>query len=156
MGKKKRVDVSKQDDVAIQSPFASLQSLRDSLPDAPPPKGDRPGVETETEKAPSPSAAIAGDNDKRAHGPFAMKRAVIRRERAGRGGKTVVKIENTDLDSEQLSRLAKAVKKKLGCGAIVEGDAVVVLGDLEDRVETLLRSEGVRDLVRATKGSRGK
>ncbi len=137
MGKKKRVDHSKADDGAIHSPFAGLAALRETLPSAPEPKA---GTETPCEGH-APNTAESG---------LGFQRCVLRRERSGRKGKTVVKIENTGLGPDALLSLAKTLKKKLGCGATVEGEAVVVLGDLEDRLADVLATAGVGRIQRGS------
>ena len=73
----------------------------------------------------------------------------LRRERKDRGGKTVTVIEGLGaLDDERLEALAKQVRKALGVGASVDGDAVVVQGDIGDRVEAFLLKSGVQKVSR--------
>ncbi len=72
---------------------------------------------------------------------------VLRMERKGRGGKTVTLLEKLRADDDQRKELARRLAKALGTGVRVEGDVLVVQGDVRDRLRTWLRSEGVRKLV---------
>jgi translation initiation factor 1 len=71
-------------------------------------------------------------------------RVVLRREKKGRGGKTVTTLTGHGLDPSATSALAKRLRKALGCGASVEDDAVVLQGDQRDRAAELLEGEGWR------------
>lgn len=70
---------------------------------------------------------------------------VLRRERKGRGGKTVTVLDG--LPATDLPEVARAMKKALGCGATVEEGAVVLLGDLADRARDWLEARGARRVV---------
>ncbi len=78
----------------------------------------------------------------------APARAVVRLERKGRGGKEATVVEKLQLDPPQLARWADELKRALGCGGGVEGEAVVVQGDQRERVVRWLESRGVRKVVR--------
>jgi translation initiation factor 1 len=71
-------------------------------------------------------------------------RAVVRMERAGRGGKTVTVVEKLDLPPPQLEAWLKDLKRALGCGGVVEGAALVLQGDTRERTGKLLEARGVR------------
>lgn len=73
----------------------------------------------------------------------------LRRERKDRGGKTVTVIEGLgELDAQRREGLARDLRKALGVGASVEEDAVVVQGDIGERVEAFLLRLGVQDVSR--------
>jgi translation initiation factor 1 len=76
--------------------------------------------------------------------PRAPGRVVLRREKKGRGGKVVTTLSHHGLDLAGTKSLAKRLRKALGCGAGVEGDAVVLQGDQRDRVAEMLEGEGWR------------
>lgn len=121
---------------AGDSPFAALAKLRESLPEAPiakaaPSAGTSPGAST---------AAPA----KKASGPA---RAVVRIERKGRGGKDATIIGHLGLGASELEVWVKALKAQLGCGGAVEGDEIVLQGDLRKRVGPLLEARGVRKVT---------
>jgi translation initiation factor 1 len=103
------------------SPFAALAGLRDSLPSGPV-KGEPPA-------------------------PKGPARAVVRMERKGRAGKEATIIEKLDLPAAHLETWCRALKVALGCGGAVDGDTIVLQGDLRKRVEAVLVARGVRKVT---------
>ena len=101
------------------SPFASLQKLRDQLPEG-------PKVEPAAEKVKK--------------GPA---RAVVRYERKHRGGKEVTLVEKLALPEKELSTWCRELKQALGCGGVVEENAIVLQGDQRPRLPALLTARGV-------------
>ena len=93
-------------------------------------------------KADQPQAAPAPASSE---DPFAQK-LVLRREKKGRGGKTVTRVSGVARGA--LEDVAKQMKKGLGCGALVEGDDIVLLGSLVDRAADWLQQQGARNIVR--------
>jgi translation initiation factor 1 len=79
--------------------------------------------------------------------PEAPPRAVVRLERKGRGGKEATVIEKLDLRPADRERWVSDLKRALGCGGAVEGDALVLQGDLRDRVKAWLEARGVRKVT---------
>ena len=71
----------------------------------------------------------------------------MRRERKGHGGKTATVIAGLGLSASDLERLARTVRRALGCGASVAGEQVVVQGDHTERLGAWLTARGVRRLV---------
>lgn len=110
----------------VSSPFASLATLRDALP------------EGTASAAPAPAKEPA---------PKGPARAVLRFERKGRGGKEVTVVEQLGLVGEPLETLARSLKQALGVGGTVEGETVVLSGDVRDRLRPLLTKHGVRKVV---------
>jgi len=108
------------------SGFAGLAGLRDQLPSAPAP-------------APAPAGAPPV--------PKGPARAVVRLERKGRGGKEATVIEKLELAPAALATWCKDLKSALGCGGVVEGDAIVLQGDLRARLEAVLTKRGVRKVT---------
>ncbi len=102
----------------FHNPFAGLQSLKGALPSVP-----------AAESAPAGSAP---------------PRAVVRLERKGRGGKEVTVVEQLDLKPQELARWHQELKRLLGCGGSVEGDALVFQGDQRPRLKAALTARGVR------------
>jgi len=74
-------------------------------------------------------------------------RAVVRLERKGRGGKEATIVEKLELPPAERERWLKELKQALGCGGAVEGDALVLQGDLRERVKPLLERRGVRKVT---------
>lgn len=111
----------------FHNPFAQLKSLRG---DAPP--------------TPAPSApATPPEPPPRTTGP-SIPRAVVRLERSGRGGKEVTVIEHLAVPPMEREKWLKALKGALGCGGVVEGDALVLQGDHRARLPKILAARGVK------------
>ncbi len=94
---------------------------------------------------PGPAPAAAADAAPR---PAAPARAVVRMERAGRGGRTVTVVEKLGLPPAELEDWVAGLKKALGCGGAVEGGSLVLQGDVRDRVADWLLRRGVRKVTR--------
>ncbi len=70
-------------------------------------------------------------------------RVEIRREKSGRGGKTVTTLRGlATLDSHSSERLFKNLKTSLGTGGAVIADGFLLQGDCRDKVEEILRERG--------------
>ncbi len=103
-----------------ESPFGKLEALRDQLAAGP---------------APAPAAEPAK--------PKGPARAVVRLERKQRGGKEVTVVEKLGLPPAALATWCRELKQALGCGGSVEGDAIVLQGDLRPRLPAVLTARGV-------------
>jgi translation initiation factor 1 len=68
-------------------------------------------------------------------------------EKKGRGGKVVTVVEKLGLRPRELDGWLADLKRSLGCGGAVEGDALVLQGDLRERVGKLLEARGVRQVT---------
>lgn len=108
--------------MAKKDPFAALEALRASLPPGP------------ARAEPAPKAKPA---------PPAPARAVVRMERKGRGGREVTVVEKLGLRPAELETWCRDLKQSLGCGGAVDGDLIVLQGDLRARVPALLTAKGV-------------
>ncbi|WP_375754567.1 translation initiation factor [Corallococcus exercitus] len=108
----------------FNNPFAALSAQREALPAGPPPPAAREKPE-----------------------PKGPARAVVRMERKGRGGKEVTVVEQLGLPAAQLDTWLKALKGGLGCGGVVEEDALVLQGDQRERLPALLEARGVRKVI---------
>lgn len=111
----------------LQTPFAGLDAA--GFPDA--------GMEAAGLSAPeAPQAALSRRGG----------RVVLRREKARRGGKTVVVISQlpTHLTPVDLENLLGRAKKSLGCGGSLAAHAreIEIQGDQPGRVRTFLEHEG--------------
>lgn len=102
-----------------KSPFDALEKLRDQLPRGP---------ETPPKAPPAPK------------GPA---RAVVRMERKGRGGKEVTIVDKLGLRERELEAWCRDLKHALGCGGSVDGDTIVLQGDLRARIASVLEAKGV-------------
>lgn len=139
-GSRGRIDVSSVPSPLKQNPFAALasQSLKqtESAPADPPPA---------TKTAPQSPAPTTK--------PSPRGRLVLRREKGGRGGKTVVIISGFTQLPDRPSRAAletrmtdleKHLKSRLGCGGSSDFATfeVLIQGDRPDAVADLLRELG--------------
>ena len=75
------------------------------------------------------------------------KRAVVRYERSGRGGKEVTVIEQLGLKEPELQVWVKQLKAALGCGGSVEHDTIMLQGDHRKRLPAILTQRGVRKII---------
>lgn len=108
-----------------ENPWTVLEPLRAQLPDKPVP-----------EKPAAPAPVVA-----------APARAVVRLEKKGRGGKEATLIEKLELKPPELEAWCKAAKAAMGCGGAVEGDAIVLQGDLRKRLAPWLTARGVKKVT---------
>jgi translation initiation factor 1 len=106
----------------FHNPFGALAGKREELPSR-------------------PASTAAPEQAVERKGPA---RAVVRMERKGRGGKEVTVVEQLGLPPAQLEAWLKALKGSLGCGGVVEEDALVLQGDHRERLPALLEARGVR------------
>jgi translation initiation factor 1 len=77
------------------------------------------------------------------------KRAVVRLERKGRGGKNVTLVSHLALPAEALESWCRELRKSLGCGGQVEDDTLVFHGDQRDRLASALEARGVGKVTRS-------
>ncbi len=96
--------------------------------------------------APAPVATATAGAAKPAGKP-PPARAVVRMERAGRGGRTVTVVEKLELRPAELERWLGELKRALGCGGVVEGAALVLQGDTRERVGAWLTARGVKKVT---------
>jgi translation initiation factor 1 len=112
------------------NPFAALQGALGELP---------PGEAVTTEPQPEPAPS---DVPSWMHGKL-----VLRREKKGRGGKTATVIEGLGLPEAALQDMAQQLRRHLGCGAHVEGTAIMVSGAQTGRVRDWLAAQGATRIV---------
>jgi translation initiation factor 1 len=68
-------------------------------------------------------------------------------ERAGRNGRTVTVVEKLGLRPSELEDWLGELKRALGCGGAVEGEALVLQGDTRERVGAWLEGRGVKKVT---------
>jgi translation initiation factor 1 (eIF-1/SUI1) len=118
---------------ASQSPFAGLAALKASLP---------VGTVSDADGA-TPEATPAVKAPRR----FGEK-VVVRMTKKGYGGKTVTVV--TGVVDAARDDIMKSLKKALGTGARVDGDAIIVQGDVVDRVVAFVTDAGAKNVVRGS------
>ena len=107
---------------ASVSPFAALDALRAKLPPGPPKEPPKPPQPIE-KKPPA--------------------RAVVRYERKGRGGKEVTVVDKLELPAKELETWCSELKAAMGCGGFVDGETIVLQGDLRARLPAALTAKGI-------------
>ena len=65
----------------------------------------------------------------------------------GRGGKEVTVVERLGLPPIERERWLTALKAALGCGGVLEGDALVLQGDHRARLPAILAGRGVKKVT---------
>ena len=110
-----------------RNPFQVLEHLRETLPEG---NSGIPANNSTAESDPAPE-------------PRNIARAVVRIERKGRRGKEATVIEKLALPDSELEIWCRELKHALGCGGTVDGNAIVLQGDLRSRLEALLIARGV-------------
>jgi translation initiation factor 1 len=68
-------------------------------------------------------------------------------ERKGRGGKEVTVVEKLGLRASELETWCRELKQALGCGGSVDGDMIILQGDLRSRVPAVLTGKGVEKVT---------
>ncbi|MDG1051000.1 MAG: translation initiation factor [Planctomycetota bacterium] len=115
------------------SPFAGLR--RTTAPDA------------QVERSQGASD-LSGAEEGAARGQAAPPHWHVRKERKGRGGKVVTVVSLlSEGGAGDLGRVAKTLGQRLGTGARVKGEGVVVQGALSERIRALLEADGARVTV---------
>jgi translation initiation factor 1 len=75
-----------------------------------------------------------------------MGRVVLRREKAQRGGKTVVVVSDFEgrISHAEIEDLAKKARQACGCGGTVRGREIELQGDNAPKVRSFFASAGFR------------
>jgi len=108
------------------------------------------------EARPTDSAAAGKETEKippkpateKAAAEAKISKAALRRERAGRGGRTVTIVTLPQDYRGDLAALAKELRKALGCGSTIEEGKIVLQGDIMERVEAFFNKKGVAKVTK--------
>ena len=76
--------------------------------------------------------------------PVKLGRVVLRKEKAHRGGKTVIVVHDfaPQITGAQIEAFAVKLKKSCGCGGTVKDRTIEIQGDQPGRIRALLEAEG--------------
>ena len=104
------------------------------------------GLSSEGLPNPAPQKPEQKPAPKEAKNPAQKSRVELRREKSGRGGKTVTTLSAfaTHLPLSELEQLAFDLKKACACGGTKRGRSIELQGDVRDRVFTELEVRGYR------------
>lgn len=96
---------------------------------------DLPNLPAGSDVAPAPAPAEP---------LWKMGRVVLRREKAHRGGKTVIVVHDfaTHLPQSVIETVAKKVRQACGCGGTVRDRTIEIQGDQPGKVRAALEAEG--------------
>ncbi|MFN3199610.1 MAG: hypothetical protein ACE366_14490 [Bradymonadia bacterium] len=137
MGRKQQKrDVNAESAAGFSSSFGDL--LKGAGFDTAP--SEEQSADTSTTEAASTTPDIAYDLSR-------CGGLVLRKERKGRGGKTVTRLTgrgdaDVGLSAPDLKALAKDLRKALGCGASIENGELVLQGDIAPRAAEWLTAHG--------------
>ncbi|HZQ45501.1 MAG TPA: translation initiation factor [Verrucomicrobiae bacterium] len=94
----------------------------------------------------SPSPAAAQSKPDAVAKPSKFGRVVLRREKAHRGGKTVIVIHDfaPNISYNYIETLAGRLKAACGCGGTTKDRAIEIQGDQPGRIRAFLEEEGFR------------
>ena len=82
------------------------------------------------------------EDKKKAEAPVGDGRVRVRRDRKGRGGKTVTIIEGLPLAGNDLKAFLKVLKKRCGGGGAVKDGAIELQGDHCEAMLSELKKQG--------------
>ena len=74
--------------------------------------------------------------------PMNAQKLFVRKEKKGRGGKTVTLVEGYQGNPMVLEKLCKKVKQQCGVGGSVQNKTFIIQGDKADQVVKILIKEG--------------
>jgi translation initiation factor 1 len=102
------------------------------------PGGGRPGKGRGKARPAAPAAGGGGGVGEAGVG----SRVKVRRETAGRRGKTATTVQGVPLDDDGLRELAGRLKKRCGVGGSAKDGVIELQGDHRETVVEVLRAEG--------------
>ena len=121
----------------------SLGALLGAEKTAEPAVSDAADSGTETKKASPPPAREKPQSETK------ISKVSLRRERAGRGGKTVTIVMLPQDYRGDTAALAKDLRKALGCGSAMEEGKIVLQGDIMERVEAWFLKKGAAKVTKS-------
>lgn len=76
--------------------------------------------------------------------PTKLGRVVLRKEKSGRGGKTVIVVDDfaSHLSMTFLETVARKLRNSCGCGGTMKGRTIEMQGDQPGRIREVLLAEG--------------
>ena len=119
--RKERIDTSGGAELAAANPFAGLSTA---------------GLEA------GPVQRVADRHSELPERPKKRETLLLRRLKAGKGGKVVTEISGFDAAPEQIDQLRKRLQGGLGLGGTRKGKVVELQGECRDAVRGLLEAQG--------------
>ena len=118
-GKKERIDTSGGSGFAQDNPFGSLDS-------------------SGLKEFKAPAALPVSPEPRR------KETLLLRKLKAGKGGKTVTEVSGFDAAPQQVEELLKRLQGRLGTGGTCKGRVIELQGEVRERVKPLLEELGYR------------
>ena len=81
-----------------------------------------------------------------------VDRIVVQFEKKGHGGKRATRVEGLPFCQEVLNRLARELRREMGCGAWVEEGTILLQGDLTERLRDWFAKKGANRVVISGRG----
>ena len=125
---KKKINTG-DDQQSLSNPFASLSTLRDSLPE-----GEAVEAISSTTVPESPSKEFAS-------------KVILRFERKGHGGKTVTVLSGILLMGDARKLFIKELGRALGTNVRAADDDIIIAGDQRERAKSWLEGRGAKRVV---------
>ncbi len=116
--------------------FSGLAGLKAQLEESAPPAPEEPPPEEAPKKEEGPKTRFSK-----------AQKVVLQREKKGRGGKTITRISGLVMEPKAANKLAKDLKRALGCGASVEAETVILQGDQTERAAQWFREQGAKVVI---------
>lgn len=151
MAKSKKLRIEETGGISIAEALGMKSEHSDQ---AHPPASGGEGAKTHCAKrttAHPPAAGGEGREQDAGAVLSAASQAALRIERSGRGGRSVTTIALRPAPTRSAAeQIAKMMRKELGCGSRVEGDAqlkIVLQGEIRERAAAWLTARGVKRIV---------
>ena len=144
-----RSEASTQNGGLTFNPFAGLAQLAASLPSG-------SASPSDADQASGASATAPAEKGQETGGPVPSAihfrtPVTVRTENKGRHGKVVTRVIGVDF--ELLKQLGVRMQRALGCGSVIEGQDLVLLGAVEARAAAWLRNAGATRVRAASETS---
>ncbi len=81
-----------------------------------------------------------------------IRSIVLQFEKKGHGGKRATRVSGLPFGAEELDRLARLLRKEMGCGAWVEGETLLLQGNFARRLPYWVVTKGVRGIGLSGRG----
>lgn len=109
-----------------------------------PPQLNNPFADLNTEGLPPGKPVVNNTGHKTS--PLMRGRVVLRREKAHRGGKTVIVVHDfpTNISYKEIEDLGRRLRNACGCGGTVRERLIELQGDQPARIRAFLEQEGFR------------
>lgn len=142
MGKKKKTRIELQEGPSTQPLLGDIFRSRGLVPTGKEEPETATSLVPQGLRPPRPDLSQAG-------------RIVLQFEKKGHGGKRTTRVEGLPFRTKALNSLARELRREMGCGAWVEGETILLQGDLTERLREWFEGKGARRVVISGRGGKG-